>query len=228
VALFGKVLCEARVPLWNLEAVDDGEPAFASVAIRDETNIDGRPSLAYLVPLVAVTLLRNSRNQRELASPMMQLIGLAAEAMRADEGRSRRLRMREAVSMTPEQMLSDDPEMAAAGMIGVGLPELVDASLDTRPNTTFEGQLRMPRRGGVPLGVVKGVGNGYQAALGFFALLEHVARHEPYSAVAQPAGTALTVLSELYFDAFNEQPPSFSDATGLYAAMYDIVLAAPR
>ncbi len=220
MGLFGKTLCEARVSLYNLKRFDiaSGDPVLAAVSPPPlDTQVGGRPAIAHLLPLTAVILLRNTARQGQVASPMMQLIGLAADDILAGPESARGLRLRDQVAMDPTQVLDDDAEHAAAGMIGVGLPELFDGGAG-RPDKTFRAQVQIAR-GGIPVGAVRGVSNAFQAALGWFALLEWTAREMPYDEVAQPVARALQFLAHLYFNELDARPPSFAESNVLSEAV---------
>src|SRR5258708_4575676 len=106
--LLGKTLGEARVSLYNLKKFDvaNGDPVLARVdAPGADVRIDGHAAIALIVPLTAVTLLRNTARAAELASPMMQLIAIAADQMLEGEVTASALHLREQIDMDPLQAL---------------------------------------------------------------------------------------------------------------------------
>lgn len=221
MGLFGSTLFEAQVPLWNLKAFDvgTGDPVLAAVDLPDElAPVEGQPPLRLLGPLVAVTLLRNCSKQSELASPMMQLFGMVANAIMSGEEDARGLAIRESVHVDAMQLLDEDAHYRAAAVLAVGAPELYSGAR-TRAEKTFRAQLRQGR--GPVFGAVRGVGNGYQAAFGFLALIEHIAHVAPYEDVVAPAAEALDHLCDLFFDELEERPPSFSEAGVLNALLLE-------
>lgn len=228
MGVFGKTLCEARISLYNLKRFDaeTGEPVLATVAAPEpDERIAGQPAAALLVPLTAVILLRNASKQPAIASPMMQLIGLAADELLDGPDTARTLRLREQVAMDPSQMLDNDSEHAAAGILGIGLPELFDGGA-LRPDKVFRAQVRVGRNG-VPFGAVRGVRNAYQAAFGWFPLLEWTAREMPYDEIVRPVGDALRRLVEIFHEDLEERPPSFAESNMLSLTMLE-QLDAPR
>lgn len=221
MGLFGRTLFEVRVPIWNLKGfeVGGGDPVLATVDIPDDLSaVDEQPPLRLLGPLVAVTLLRNCSRQSELASPMMQLVGVVAGEILNGEEAARQLAIRESVHVDGMQLLDADAEYRAAAVLAIGAPELYSGAR-TRPEKTFRAQLRQGR--GPVFGAVRGVGNGYQAALGFLALVEHIAHIAPYEQVVAPAAEALRHLCALFFDELQERPPSFSEAGFLNALLLE-------
>jgi hypothetical protein len=227
MGLFGKTLCEARIALYNLKrfAAETGDPVLATVAApAPDERIAGQPATAILIPLTAVILLRGASKQPAIAGPMMQLIGLAADELLDGPETARTLRLREQIGMDPAQVLDDDPEYAAAGILGIGLPELFDGGA-LHPDKVFRAQVRVGRSG-VPFGAVRGVGNAYQAALGWFPLLEWTAREMPYDEIVRPVGDALRRLVEIYLDDLEQRPPTFAESNVLSLAMLEQLDAA--
>src|SRR4051794_25343023 len=156
MAVLGRTLCEARVSLYNLKKFDvaTGDPVLAKVTPpSSDDRIGGRLPLAMLVPLTAVVLLRNAARAEAVAAPMMQLIGLAADQMVEGVEAARAMRLREQVDTPPEQALDSDPEVAAAGLLGLGLPEPYQGP--GRPDKVFRAQIRVGRSG-APFGAVRG------------------------------------------------------------------------
>jgi hypothetical protein len=216
MGLLGKTLYTARIALWNLADADvgAGEPVTATVELGSERDDSGlaKPAIAYLVPLLAVTLLRNSRNQAETTLPIMEIVRRTADELLGGEGSARALRIRDLAYSDLGVSFGTTGDSEVEWIVRAGIPELTEPSAG-RPTKLM--RTRLLERRGARFATMRGVGNSYQATYGFFALLEHTARTHPYDEVVEPVAGALRELSLVYSEVLEGRAPSFGAASGL-------------
>jgi hypothetical protein len=212
----GTTVFEARIALWNLDDADvgAGEPIVATVQTDPlEGAEDCLPQpIVYLVPLVAVSVLRNSQSAPETTAPLMDILDVATGEMLASESRARELRLRQLIHPGPTWSAFDG-EIDAAAVMRLGVPEL-DAPAAGSPFKLMRARLIVGHRGTV-FASIRGVGNSFQAAFGLFALVEHTARTQDYSDVVNRVGTALAEIAWVYTTELDERAPTAAQAGGL-------------